>query len=61
MVPVRFETALLDPGDDTTTYLELRLRDPQLRGEFYGLLPLGAARRLRDQLSLHLNAAGGAP
>jgi Transposase IS66 family len=27
VVPLRFETCLIDPGDDDTTYLELRLRN----------------------------------
>ena len=48
VVPLRFEIALLDPGDDTTIYLELRVRNLELREEFYGLLPLDTARRLRD-------------
>jgi hypothetical protein len=56
VVPLRFETALLDPGDDTTTYLELRVRNLELREEFYGLLPLDTVRALRDQLTGHLDA-----
>jgi hypothetical protein len=54
---VRCESRLLDPGDDDTTYLELRLRKLKIRDEFYALLPLDAARRLRDQLTEHLDAA----
>jgi hypothetical protein len=54
---VRFESRLLDPGDDDTTYLELRLRNLKLRDEFYALLPLDVARRLRDQLTEHLDVA----
>ncbi|MGH3754656.1 MAG: hypothetical protein ACRDRP_18555 [Pseudonocardiaceae bacterium] len=54
-VPLRFETCLLDPGDDDTTYLELRLRNLKLPDEFYGLLPLDVARRLRDRLTAHLD------
>jgi hypothetical protein len=50
------ETALLDPGDDTTTYLELRVRNLELREEFYGLLPPDTVRALRDQLTGHLDA-----
>jgi hypothetical protein len=36
--------------------LELRLRNLKLPDEFYGLLPLDVARRLRDQLTAHLDA-----
>jgi len=54
---VRFESRLLDPGDDDTTYLELRLRNLKLRDEFYALLPLNVARQLRDQLTEHLDVA----
>jgi hypothetical protein len=60
---VRFESRLLDPGDDDTTYLELRLRKLKIRDEFYALLPLDVARRLHDQLTAHLDTAettGGA-
>jgi hypothetical protein len=39
---VRFESRLLDPGDDDTTYLELRLRNLKIRDEFYAFLPLDA-------------------
>jgi hypothetical protein len=53
----RFESQLLDPGDDDTTYLELRLRNLKIRDEFSALLPLDIARRLRDQLTEHLDAA----
>jgi hypothetical protein len=57
VVPLRFQTCLIDPGDDDTTYLELRMRDLKLlRDQFYGLLPLDVARRLRDQLTAHLDA-----
>ena len=56
VVPLRFETSLIDPGDDDTTYLEMRLRDLKLWDEFYGLLTLDTARRLRDQLTTHLDA-----
>jgi hypothetical protein len=54
---VRFESRLLDPGDDDTTYLELRLRKLKRRYEFSALLPLDVTRRLRDQLTEHLDAA----
>ena len=56
VVPLRFETCLIDPGNDDTTYLELRMRDLKMRDQFYGLLPLDTARRLRDQLTEHLDA-----
>jgi hypothetical protein len=51
-----FESRLLDPDDDTT-YLELRLRKLKIRDKFSALLPLDVARRLRDQLTEHLDAA----
>ncbi len=44
MVPLRFETCLIDPGDDATTYLELRLRDLKLRNQFNALLGRPAHR-----------------
>ncbi|MGH3815075.1 MAG: hypothetical protein ACRDUV_21960 [Pseudonocardiaceae bacterium] len=56
MVPLLFQTCLIDPGDDDTTYLELHIRDLKLRDEFYGLPPLDVARRLRDELPEHLEA-----
>jgi hypothetical protein len=56
VVPLRIETCLIDPGDDETTYLELRLHDLTLRDQFSGLLTLDTARRLRDQLTTHLDA-----
>src|SRR5262245_29109927 len=58
--PLRFETCLIDPTDDTT-YLELRMRDLKSRNQFYGLLPLDTVRHLRDQLTEHLDAAPCAP
>jgi hypothetical protein len=76
VVPLRFETSLLDPGDDTTTYLELRVLDPsddehlyldldlrclKLTGNgFRWVVTLDTARRLRDQLTAHLDVAEGA-
>jgi hypothetical protein len=56
VVPLRFETCLIDPSDDDTTYLELRMRDLKLRDEFYAILPLDTVRRFRDQLTEHLDA-----
>ncbi|MGH3972806.1 MAG: hypothetical protein ACRDS9_05715 [Pseudonocardiaceae bacterium] len=52
-----FETCLIDPADDDTTYLELNVRDLKSRNQFYGLLPLDTVRQLRDQLTEHLDAA----
>lgn len=57
VAPLRFETCLIDPGDDDTTYLELRVRDLKWRGEFHAILSLDTARRFRDQLTEHLDAA----
>jgi hypothetical protein len=63
VTPVQFETSLLDPDDADTTYLELRIHDLVLRDQFSGILPLDTVRRLRDQLTEHLDTAettGGA-
>ena len=60
VVPLRFETCLIDPGDDDDTYLELCIRDLALWDRFHGLLPLDIARRLRDQLTEHLDAVDAA-
>ncbi len=57
VVPLRIETCLIDPGDDDTTYLELRMRDLTLRDQFYGLLTLDTARQLRDQAMLEVSRA----
>ncbi|MGH3832170.1 MAG: hypothetical protein ACRDRS_17270 [Pseudonocardiaceae bacterium] len=55
---VQFESRLVDLADDPDIYLELRLKSPKLRAnEFYGLMPVATARRLRDQLTAHLDAA----
>jgi hypothetical protein len=54
---VRFESRLLDPGDDDTTYLELRIHDLAFLNQFSGILPLDTVRRLRNQLTTHLDAA----
>ena len=56
VVPLRFETCLLDPADDDTTYLELRMQDLAWREQFYAILPLEIVRQLRDQLTEHLDA-----
>ncbi len=34
VVPLRCETCLIDPADDDTTYLELRMRDLKSRNQF---------------------------
>lgn len=51
------ESRLLDPADDPHVYVELSLRDLRLGGQFHGCLPLEVARRLRNQLTAHLDAA----
>ncbi len=51
----QFKTGLLGPEDGPFTYLELELRS--LLGSVHAILPLGDARRFRDQLSAHLDAA----
>ena len=54
---VAIEMRLLDPDDDPQVYLELGLRDLRCRwSSYFGLLPLEVARRLRDQLTAHLDA-----
>jgi hypothetical protein len=45
-----------DSSDADTTYLELRIHDLVLRDQFSGILPLDTVRRLRDQLTEHLDA-----
>lgn len=57
---VRFESRLFFPGDEhpPTTYLLLSLED--LRLTWRGIdtfLPIDTARRLRDRLTAHLDAA----
>jgi hypothetical protein len=55
---VRFESRLLDPGDDEAVYLQLHLQCLRLRGNgFSWVMPLDTVRRLRDQLTAHLDAA----
>jgi hypothetical protein len=50
------ESRLVSPVDDPAVYVELSLRDLWLKWfHYYGILP-GVARRLRDQLSAHLDA-----
>ena len=55
---MRCESRLLDPADDEHVYLELHLHCVRLRDNgFSWVVSLDTARRLRDQLSEHLNAA----
>jgi hypothetical protein len=54
---VRFESRLLDPADDEHVYLELHLQCLRFRGNgFSWFVPVAAVRRLRDQLTEHLDA-----
>jgi hypothetical protein len=54
---LRCESQLLDPADDEHVYLELHLQCLRLRGNgFSWCVTLDAARRLRDQLTEHLDA-----
>jgi hypothetical protein len=58
---VRFESRLLDPSDDEHLYLDLDLRCLKLTGNgFRWVVILDTARRLRDQLTAHLDVAEGA-
>ena len=55
---VRFESRLIDPGDDEHIYLDMYLQCRQLRSNaFRWVVPLDTVRRLRDQLTEHLDAA----
>ncbi|MGH3831305.1 MAG: hypothetical protein ACRDRS_12815 [Pseudonocardiaceae bacterium] len=55
---IRVESRLVDLADDPDIHLELRLQSMRVRAnEFYGLMPVTTARRLRDQLTAHLDAA----
>ena len=55
---VRFESRLVDPADDSNVYVKLPLRDLRFTiGRFCGALPVDTARRLRDELTAHLDAA----
>lgn len=54
---VRCESRLLDPADDEHTYVELSLENLRLKWlRYHGILPVEVARRLRDQLTEHLDA-----
>ena len=51
------ESRLVGPVDDSTVYVESSVRNLRLSWLRYdGYLPLEVARRLRDQLSAHLDA-----
>jgi ribosomal protein L37AE/L43A len=55
---VRCESQLLDPADDERVYLELHLHCLRLKENgFSWVVSLDTARRLRDQLTEHLDAA----
>jgi hypothetical protein len=55
---VRCESRLLDPADDSNIYVELHLQNLRLKdNRFDWVVPLHTARRLRDQLTEHLDAA----
>ncbi len=54
---LRCESRLLDPADDEHVYLELHLQCLRLRGNALSwVVTLDTARRLRDQLTEHLDA-----
>ncbi len=55
---VRFESQLLDPADDPNIYVALQLQNLRLKdNRFNWCVTLDTARRLRDQLTEHLDAA----
>jgi hypothetical protein len=57
---VRFESRLLFPDGEhpPTTYLQLSIENLRLPWRFVdAFLPIAVARRLRDQLTAHLDAA----
>lgn len=58
LTPTRFKTGLLAAEHEPFTYLELELRT--FVGVAHTILSLTDARRLRDQLSAHLEAAESA-
>ncbi|MGH3718189.1 MAG: hypothetical protein ACRDRI_04970 [Pseudonocardiaceae bacterium] len=54
---IRVESRLVDPTDDPDVYLRLYLMSMRLPANgFHGLMPVTTARRLRDQLTAHLDA-----
>jgi hypothetical protein len=61
---VRFESRLLFPDGEhpPTTYLQLSIENLRLTWRFVDVfLPIATTRRLRDQLTAHLNAAQSCP
>lgn len=55
---VRVETRLIDPGDEPGVWVELNVQHLRFKtSEYYGILPVAAVQRLRDQLTGHLDAA----
>ncbi|MGH3828075.1 MAG: hypothetical protein ACRDQX_13035 [Pseudonocardiaceae bacterium] len=55
---VRFDSRLFDPADDPDVYVELFLQSVRVPPSgFYGAFPLHTARRLRDELTAHLDSA----
>ena len=61
---VRFESRLLFPDGEhpPATYLQLSINNLRLTWRFVDVfLPIAAARRLRDQLTAHLDAADSCP
>lgn len=53
---VRIETRLIDPADDLNVYVELCATSLMFNSHFHAIMPTAAARRLRDQLTAHLDA-----
>lgn len=61
---VRFESRLLFPDGEhpLATYLQLHIEDLRLTWRCVDtFLPIAAARRLRDQLTAHLDTADSCP
>jgi len=53
---LRCESRLLDPADDEDVYVELHLQCLRFKGNGLSwVVPLDTARRLRDQLTEHLD------
>jgi transcriptional regulator with XRE-family HTH domain len=54
---MRCESRLVDPVDDSNIYVELHLQNLRLKdNRFDWFVPLDTVRRLRDQLTEHLDA-----
>ncbi|MGH3998916.1 MAG: hypothetical protein ACRDTJ_15850 [Pseudonocardiaceae bacterium] len=61
---MRFESRLLFPDGEhpPATYLQLSVENLRLTWRYVDtFLPIAAARRLRDQLTAHLDAADSCP